>query len=55
MQPDLDDVERLCDQHDPDVLYVIHYLGWPQPMAALKRHLPRSGRCCSSKTARCRS
>ena len=35
MQPDLDAVERLCHQHDPDVLYVIHYLGWPQPMVAL--------------------
>ena len=35
MQPDLDAVEQLCKQHDPDVLYVIHYLGWPQPMAAL--------------------
>ena len=35
MQPDLDAVERLCEQHDPDVLYVIHYLGWPQPMASL--------------------
>jgi dTDP-4-amino-4,6-dideoxygalactose transaminase len=35
MQPNLDAVEQLCHQHDPDVLYVIHYLGWPQPMAAL--------------------
>ena len=35
MQPDLDAVERLCERHNPDVLYVIHYLGWPQPMAAL--------------------
>src|SRR5688500_15604611 len=34
MQPDLDAVEQLCKQHDPDVLYVIHYLGWPQPMGA---------------------
>jgi dTDP-4-amino-4,6-dideoxygalactose transaminase len=36
MQPDIDDVERLCRLHDPDVLYVIHYLGWPQPLAPLK-------------------
>ena len=36
MQPDLDALERLCETHDPDVLYAIHYLGWPQPMAALK-------------------
>lgn len=35
LQPDLDALERLCERHDPDVLYVIHYLGWPQPMAAL--------------------
>ena len=35
LQPDLEAVTRLCEQHDPDVLYVIHYLGWPQPMAAL--------------------
>jgi dTDP-4-amino-4,6-dideoxygalactose transaminase len=35
MQPNLDAIERLCAQHDPDVLYVIHYLGWPQPMAEL--------------------
>lgn len=35
MQPNLDAVTRLCDQHDPDVLYVIHYLGWPQPMTEL--------------------
>jgi dTDP-4-amino-4,6-dideoxygalactose transaminase len=35
MQPDLGAVEQLCTTHDPDVLYVIHYLGWPQPMRAL--------------------
>ena len=35
MQPDLDAVEQLCERHDPDVLYVIHYLGWPQPMQTL--------------------
>lgn len=34
---DLDprEVERLCAAHNPDVLYVIHYLGWAQPMPAL--------------------
>ncbi len=36
MQPDLEDLERLCRLHDPDVLYVIHYLGWPQPLDALQ-------------------
>ena len=35
LQPDLGAVERLCRQHDPDVLYVIHYLGWAQPMDAM--------------------
>lgn len=35
MLPDIDHVEELCRRHDPDVLYVIHYLGWPQPLAAL--------------------
>jgi len=37
-------VERLCDRYEPDVLYVIHYAGWPQPMPALaalcgRRHM----------------
>jgi dTDP-4-amino-4,6-dideoxygalactose transaminase len=35
LQPDIDDIERLCKLHDPDVLYVIHYLGWPQPLSGL--------------------
>jgi dTDP-4-amino-4,6-dideoxygalactose transaminase len=35
MQWDPDDVERLCRTHAPDLLYVIHYAGWPQPIAAL--------------------
>ena len=29
------EVERQCERHNPDVLYVIHYAGWPQPMSAL--------------------
>ena len=32
MRMNPDDVERLCDVHRPDVLYVIHYAGWPQPI-----------------------
>jgi dTDP-4-amino-4,6-dideoxygalactose transaminase len=28
-------VESFCRRHNPDVLYVIHYLGWPQPMSEL--------------------
>ena len=35
MRLDPDEVRRLCETHNPDVLYVIHYLGWPQPMPAL--------------------
>ncbi len=34
-QADPDEIERLCDVHAPDVLYVIHYQGWPQPMRPL--------------------
>jgi len=30
-------VRHFCDRHNPDVLYVIHYLGWPQPMWELTR------------------
>ena len=37
MQPDLDDIQRLCREHDPEVLYVIHYLGWPQPLLPLQQ------------------
>ncbi len=35
MQWDPAEVERLCRLHNPDLLYVIHYIGWPQPMAEL--------------------
>ena len=35
LQLDPDVVARLCDRHRPDILYVIHYIGWPQPMPAL--------------------
>ena len=35
MQWDPADVERLCRTHAPDLLYVIHYAGWAQPMDAL--------------------
>ena len=37
MRADIEDVQRLCKAHDPDVLYVIHYLGWPQPLQALQQ------------------
>jgi dTDP-4-amino-4,6-dideoxygalactose transaminase len=32
---DPSEVERLCRIHSPDVLYVIHYAGWPQPIDQL--------------------
>ena len=35
MQLDPDGIARLCDVHQPDLLYVIHYVGWPQPMPPL--------------------
>ena len=35
MQWDPAEVERLCRTHSPDVLYAIHYAGWPQPIAQL--------------------
>lgn len=35
MQWDPGDVEQLCRTHAPDLLYVIHYAGWPQPIDAL--------------------
>ena len=35
MRLDPDDVERYCRIHNPDLLYVIHYAGWAQPMPAL--------------------
>lgn len=36
LQPDLDQIRELCRRHDPEVLYVIHYLGWPQPLQAMR-------------------
>jgi dTDP-4-amino-4,6-dideoxygalactose transaminase len=35
MTVDLDEVERCCRRHNPGLLYVIHYAGWPQPMTKL--------------------
>jgi dTDP-4-amino-4,6-dideoxygalactose transaminase len=35
MTLDPGEVERHCHIHSPDLLYVIHYAGWPQPMAEL--------------------
>ena len=35
LEPDLAELEQLCRTHNPKALYVIHFLGWPQPMAPL--------------------
>jgi len=35
MTLDPGEVERHCRIYSPDLLYVIHYAGWPQPMADL--------------------
>jgi len=43
MQLDPDHIDRLCAHHAPDVLYVIHYVGWPQPMAPLVELCRRRG------------
>ena len=43
MQLDPETVERLCALHNPDLLYVIHYVGWPQPMPALVELCRRRG------------
>ena len=43
MQLDPETVERLCALHNPDLLYVIHYVGWPQPMPALLELCRRRG------------
>ena len=32
-----------AERHNPDVLYVIHYLGWPQPMRRLRAICRRRG------------
>jgi dTDP-4-amino-4,6-dideoxygalactose transaminase len=34
MEPDLDELNHLC-RSNPRALYIIHYLGWPQPMKKL--------------------
>ena len=43
MSLDPDDVERYCRIHNPDLLYVIHYAGWAQPMPALADLCRRRG------------
>jgi dTDP-4-amino-4,6-dideoxygalactose transaminase len=42
-QADVAEVERLCAIYHPDVLYVIHYLGWPQPIRQFAELAGRRG------------
>ena len=41
-------------RHDPDVLYVIHYLGWPQPIDTLGRSVPRARHAARRRLRACR-
>jgi dTDP-4-amino-4,6-dideoxygalactose transaminase len=35
MQFDVNTLRAMCDHHRPDVVYVIHYVGWAQPVSLL--------------------
>lgn len=37
LKPDMDALERLIRVHRPRVVYLIHYMGWPQPVDAVRR------------------
>lgn len=43
MTLDPDEIEWSCRRHNPDLLYVIHYAGWPQPMADIVNLCRRRG------------
>jgi hypothetical protein len=43
MQLDPAEIERLFERHHPDALFVIHYLGWAQPIQALAALCRRHG------------
>jgi perosamine synthetase len=36
LEPDLDALRQLARQHEPRMIYAIHYLGWPQPIAEIQ-------------------
>jgi len=42
MKPDLEELERLCDERTRAIL-VIHYLGWPQPIAEIAEFCRQRG------------
>jgi dTDP-4-amino-4,6-dideoxygalactose transaminase len=43
MMLDPDEIEWSCRRHNPDLLYVIHYAGWPQPMNEIVNLCRRRG------------
>jgi dTDP-4-amino-4,6-dideoxygalactose transaminase len=43
MTLDPDEIEWSCRRHNPDLLYVIHYAGWPQPMNEIVELCRRRG------------
>jgi len=43
LEPDLEALARLARQFSPRVIYVIHYLGWPQPMQEIQALCRSSG------------
>ncbi|OFW15154.1 MAG: hypothetical protein A3F70_01525 [Acidobacteria bacterium RIFCSPLOWO2_12_FULL_67_14] len=58
MQCDPEVVERLCERYNPDLLYVIHHVGWPQPIRALsdlclRRGLPLVEDCALALLSTC--
>ncbi len=36
LEPDLDELSRLAKRLNPKAIYVIHYLGWPQPIREIQ-------------------
>lgn len=42
-EPDLVELERIANEVRPRVIYVIHYLGWPQPVQEIKAICKRYG------------
>jgi dTDP-4-amino-4,6-dideoxygalactose transaminase len=43
LEPDLEALSRLARQHGARVIYAIHYLGWPQPIAQIQELCRKHG------------
>ncbi len=43
LEPDMETLSRLAREVNPRVIYVIHYLGWPQPMQEIELLCRQSG------------